>query len=291
MKKVKLYADRDMTVEEILDQNHISRHLRRHLKASGHIMKDNKILYMKKMVKAGDIITLYIDEEESDIVPIDLNLNIVYEDNELMVIDKPYGIPVMATLNMHETTLLNGIAYHFKEEGIEAKIHVVNRLDKDTTGLMMIGKDRFSTMVLADALKATLKRRYFAIVQGKMTEKKGTINLPIAKENEMSIRRVVRNDGKPSITNYEVVKEFGDYSLLDIELLTGRTHQIRVVFSFLGHPLVGDQMYSMGDGEKNLMLHSHFLEFVHPKTHEKKTMETGLPERFQKFIKDNGGTL
>ena len=284
MHKIKLRCERDITLEELLDENNISRKLRRSLKAKGQIKKDDKVLYMSYKLKEGDIVTLYVDEDNSDIMPVEMPLNIAYEDDDILVIDKAYGLSVMSTLNMNETCLINGIQHYLINKGISSKVHVINRLDRLTTGLMLVTKNRYSASILSDSLKKTLKRRYYAIVEGIFDKKEGTITLPIAKESTMSVRRVVRNDGKEAITNYKVVKEFGDYSLLDIELLTGRTHQIRVTFAYIGHPLVGDKMYNNEFSEDELMLHSHYLEFVRPKNNELIQLETNLPQRFIDFI-------
>ncbi len=282
MKKIKIRADRDISLENLLIENNISRKLRS--KAQGRIKKDSKVLYMSYMLKEGDIVTLYLEETKSDIEPIEMPLNIIYEDDELLVLDKPNNISCMSTLNMNEITLLNGLEYYFEKNNINDKVHMVNRLDRLTSGLMIVGKDRFSTSLLSLSLKKTLKRKYYAIVYGKFDKKEDEITLKIAKENEMSVRRVVRNDGKDAITRYKVIKEFSNYSLLEIELLTGRTHQIRVTFSFLGHPLVGDKSYSIYEDNEELMLHSYYLEFAHPKDNKIYNFDTGLPKRFKEFI-------
>ena len=287
MHKIKLRCDRDITLEQLLDENNISRKLRRSLKAKGQIKKDDKVLYMSYKLKEGDIVTLYVDENNSDIMPVEMPLNIAYEDDDILVIDKAYGLSVMSTLNMNEICLINGIQHYLINKGISSKVHVINRLDRLTTGLMLVTLNRYSASILSDSLKKTLKRRYYAIVEGIFDKKEGTITLPIAKESTMSVRRVVRNDGKEAITNYKVVKEFGNYSLLDIELLTGRTHQIRVTFAYIGHPLVGDKMYNNEFSEDELMLHSHYLEFVRPKNNELIQLETNLPQRFIDFIGKN----
>jgi 23S rRNA pseudouridine1911/1915/1917 synthase len=284
MHKIKLRAEREMTLQELLDENKVSRKLRRSLKAKGQIKKDDKVLHMSSIIKEGDIVTLYVDEELSDIKPVEMPLKIAYEDDDVLVIDKDYGVSVMSTMNMNEICLINGIQHYLENMGIMSKVHVVNRLDRKTTGLMVVSKNRFSASLLSDSLKKTLKRKYYAIIYGHLEKKEDTITLSIAKESTMTVRRVVRNDGKEAITKYKVIKEYDNYSLLDIELLTGRTHQIRVTFSFLGHPLVGDEMYIGNPDKEELMLHSHYLEFIHPKTNEEIKLETGIPDRFTHFI-------
>ncbi|MCR5741332.1 MAG: RluA family pseudouridine synthase [Gammaproteobacteria bacterium] len=289
MHKIKLYCEKDITLKDLLDENNISRKLRRSLKAKGQIKKDNKVLYLSSLLKKGDIVTLYVDEDNSDIKPVEMPLNIKYESDDIMVIDKDYGISVMSTMNMNEICLINGVQDYLLKKGISSKVHLINRLDRLTTGLMLLTKNRFSASLMSDSLKKTLKRKYYAIVDGILDEKEGEIILPIVKESSMTVRRVVRNDGKESITRYKVIKEFDNASLLDIELLTGRTHQIRVTFSYIHHPLIGDKMYNYNPRYDELLLHSHYIEFIEPKTNELIKIETGIPERFNKFIKENDG--
>lgn len=285
MKRVKFRANRDTTVEELLKENGISRKIIKSLKAKGNIRKDEKIIYLSKMIDEGDFITLIFDDQESSMTPVNIPIKIAYKDDDMMVIDKDYGLSVMSTINLHEDTLLNALQYYLNENNINSKIHIVNRLDRNTTGLMVVAFNRLSASFLNSSLKDTLKRRYYAIVKGILTEKEGIIKNKIAKESEMTVRRCIRNDGKDAITKYKVVKEFGNYSLLDIELLTGRTHQIRVTFSTLGHPLVGDDFYDPDYKEpEELMLHSHYIEFIRPSDKKYIELDTGISDRLQHFI-------
>jgi len=274
-----------MTVEEVLKENGISRKIIKSLKAKGHILKDEKIIYLSKELKMNDFITLIFESQESTMDAVDMNIKVEYIDDDVLVIDKAYGVSSMSTMNLREDTLVNGIQYYLKENNIDAKVHMVNRLDRNTTGLMVVALNRLSASNLNASLKDTLKRKYYAIVKGILDEKEGRIINRIAKESNMTVRRCVRNDGKDAITNYKVVKEFNGYSLLDIELETGRTHQIRVTFAELNHPLVGDDFYDPDyiEGEE-LMLHSHYLEFIHPSTKKKIVLETGICDRQNKFI-------
>ena len=288
MKRVKFRANRDMTVEELLKENGISRKIIKSLKAKGNIRKDEKIIYLSKMIDEGDFITLIFDDQESSMTPVDIPIKIAYKDDDMMVIDKDYGLSVMSTINLHEDTLLNALQYYLIKNNINSKIHIVNRLDRNTTGLMVVAFNRLAASFLNSSLKDTLKRRYYAIVKGILDEKEGIIKNKIVKESEMTVRRCVRNDGKDAITKYKVVKEFKNYSLLDIELLTGRTHQIRVTFSTLGYPLVGDDFYDPDykDGEE-LMLHSHYIEFIRPSDKKYIELDTGISDRLQHFIDIN----
>ena len=288
MKRVKFRANRDMTVEELLKENGISRKIIKSLKAKGNIRKDEKIIYLSKMIDEGDFITLIFDDQESSMTPVDIPIKIAYKDDDMMVIDKDYGLSVMSTINLHEDTLLNALQYYLITNNINSNIHIVNRLDRNTTGLMVVAFNRLAASFLNSSLKDTLKRRYYAIVKGILDEKEGIIKNKIVKESEMTVRRCVRNDGKDAITKYKVVKEFKNYSLLDIELLTGRTHQIRFTFSTLGYPLVGDDFYDPDykDGEE-LMLHSHYIEFIRPSDKKYIELDTGISDRLQHFIDIN----
>ena len=284
MKRVKFYAEADITVEELLKKNGISNKIIKSAKAKGNINKDNKPLHMKDIVKKGDIINLILDDDESDLAPIEMPLDIKYIDQDLMIINKDYGISVMSTINLHEECLINGINYYLIKNNIPSKVRVINRLDRNTTGLMTVALNRFSACSLNNGLKTTLKRKYYAIIKGYLDEKSGQIENKIAKESMMTTRRCVRNDGKDAVTIYKVIKEANGYSLLDIELLTGRTHQIRVTFADMLHPLLGDDLYDPDYNGEELMLHSYYLELIHPSTNEKLVLTTDIPDRFLKYI-------
>lgn len=281
-----------MTVLELMIENGISRKIIKSLKAKGNIKKDEKIIYLNKMIEEGDFITLILDDEESNMTPVNIPIKFAYKDDDMMVIDKDYGLSVMSTLNLHEDTLLNALQYYLVENKINSKIHIVNRLDRNTTGLMVVAFNRYSASNLNSQLKNTLKRKYYAIVKGILNQKEGIIENKIAKESEMTVRRCVRNDGKNAITKYKVIKEFGSYSLLDIELLTGRTHQIRVTFSSIGHPLVGDDFYDplYQEGDK-LLLHSHYIEFIRPSDKKEMKIDIGLSNRMKEFIENNSESI
>lgn len=288
MTKVKLRASKNMLVRELLEENNISRKLIRSLKAKGNIKKDNKVILVNKEIKKGDIITIFLDDEKSDITPVNIPLNIKYIDDDVMVIDKNYGISVMSTMNLKEDTLLNGIEYYLRSNNINSKIHIINRLDRNTTGLMLIALNRYSASLISQSLKDNIKRKYYALIEGKLDIKEDIIYNKIAKVSMMMVRRCVRNDGKEAITKYKVIKEYNNYSLLEIELLTGRTHQIRVTFEELNHPLVGDELYNINYNNEELMLHSYYLEYNDIHTGKANILTTDIPERFINFLKEKG---
>ena len=219
----------------------ISTNLRLKLIKNRYIMKNGEVCDSRDSVKVGDIITIYLDyeEESENIVPTEMQLDVVYEDEWLLVVNKPAGIPVHPSMLHYENSLSNGIKYYFNSIGLKKKIRPVNRLDKNTSGLVLFAKCEYIQEKLIEQMQnGEFKKEYIALVEGKLEEKSGTINLPIARKEGSIIERCIDENGKPSITHYEVLKEFDDYSLVKCRLETGRTHQIRVHMSAIGHPLL-----------------------------------------------------
>ncbi|MDO4187458.1 MAG: RluA family pseudouridine synthase [Lachnospiraceae bacterium] len=232
---------------------------------------------LNTLLKVGDALTInYVEDDESEnIVPVPLPFDIVYEDEDIMVVNKPSDMPVHPAINNFENTLANGIAYYFMEKNEHFVFRCINRLDRNTSGLLIVAKHRLSAAILSGYMKnRMIHREYLALVSGIFTEKTGTIDLPIARVDESIIERCVDFEhGLKAVTHYEVISEYigesspygEDCSLLKIHLDTGRTHQIRVHFSHIGHPLLGDSLYNKEPGIlKRQALHSHVLEFNHP---------------------------
>ena len=237
-------------------------------------------------VKSGQKVTISVsdrreDAEKSTVVPQDLPMDIVYMDRCCMVVDKPYYMPVHPSFNHPTDTLANAFCGYWQKKGEEKIFRAINRLDKNTSGLVIIALDPFS----AEKLKGGVDKTYTAIVQGKVEPKEGTIELPIARETESIITRCVREDGQYARTDYTVVKQNDEFSLLDIKLHTGRTHQIRVHFSHLGYPLAGDDLYggSLETIERHA-LHCRKLEFISPDTDEKVVINSNLPCDMQQIV-------
>ena len=236
---------------------------------------------LNTVLNCNDLLTInYIENDESEnIVPVNLPFEIIYEDEDIMVINKPSDMPVHPAINNFENTLANGIAYYFTSKGEHFVFRCINRLDRNTSGLLIVAKHRLSSAILSGYMKKRMiHREYIALVAGLFEDKTGTIDLPIARINDSIIERCVDFEkGQSAITHYEVIKEYKgnsspyleDCSLLKIHLETGRTHQIRVHFSYIGHPLLGDSLYNKKPGIlKRQALHSHILEFNHPITFE-----------------------
>jgi 23S rRNA pseudouridine1911/1915/1917 synthase len=238
------------------------------------------------LLKTNDLVAIMVPEESIDqsIVHQDISLNILYEDDYLLVINKPAKIPVMVTKSHPLNTLSNALCYYYQTHQINSKIHLVNRLDKDTSGLMVVAKNRYVKYLLSDDLKNKIKREYLCVVHGKLQDKSGTISHPIGKSNPEEIKRSVMADGDNAVTHYQVIAENEQYSRLIVQLETGRTHQIRVHLSYIGHPIVGDQLYGMrSNNSDNLFLCSHQIGFTHPITQENIHIKIDLPDFFERL--------
>lgn len=247
------------------------------------VFLNSKEVLLKSPIFAGDIVEIHWTEDTSSehIPPVKLPINIIYEDEDIMVVNKPANMPVHPSLNHYENTLGNALAYYFEEKGTPFVFRCVNRLDKNTTGLTLIAKNRIAGGILsaslADKKSSGLFREYLAICRGSVSPSDGSINAPISRVDGSTIERKVDfENGEEAITNYKVIKEKNGHSLVSLILETGRTHQIRVHMKHLGYPLIGDYLYNP-DMEKmtRQALHSYKLSFIHPIS--KKEMEFTAP--------------
>ncbi|EPY2273849.1 RluA family pseudouridine synthase [Clostridium sporogenes] len=256
----------------------------------GRIFVNGEKVIKKHKLAQDDLIEIYMQEDEhQNIEPEDMNIKIVYEDSDIIVINKRPGMVVHPTKSHPTGTLSNGILHHFKKNGEKSIVRLVSRLDRDTSGLIIVAKNQFSHMRLAsDMSKDSFRKIYIAVVHGSMKEKEGRINLPIYKEENESIKRIVDERGQESITTYEVLEELSKGSVVKLELETGRTHQIRVHMSHLGHHLYGDSLYGKGEEEKEYIerqaLHAYKLEFPHPRTGNILKLQCSLPEDIKNLI-------
>lgn len=258
--------------------------IQKRIKVNGKVEKLNYI------VKLGDEISFNITKEESqNIMPEPMDLDIVFEDMDLIVVNKSPNMVVHPTKSHPYGTLANGLMYHFKETNQNCIVRLVSRLDMDTSGLIMIGKNQHAHMVLSrDMQENKVVKEYLAIIHGNLENKSGTIDLPIGRRTEDSIKREVLEEGQRSITHYEVLESYPKGDLVRLRLETGRTHQIRVHLSHLGHPIFGDVLY--GEEEKELIdrqaLHAYRLEILHPKTREKLELQCDLPKDMKNLIEN-----
>lgn len=273
-------------------QTDLSRTLLNELIRDGKVLVNCQVKKAKYKAKTGDLIEFEVPEAEVlEIKAEDIPLEIVYQDADVVVINKPQGMVVHPATGHADGTLVNALMYHIDDlSGINGTIRpgIVHRIDKDTSGLLMIAKNDQAHESLAAQLKAkTNKRRYLAIVHGEMPNDRGIIEAPIGRNPKERKKQAVIADGKPAVTHFEVVERFAGYTLLALELETGRTHQIRVHLAYIGHPVAGDPLY----GPKNTLLpnkgqflHAETLGFEHPKTREWLEFKADLPEIFQKTL-------
>ena len=234
------------------------------------IFLNNNLCDSRDLANIGDLLTIDFDYEEdnSNIVPTKMNLDIVFEDDWLIVVNKPAGIAIHPSILHYSDSLCNGIRFYFDSIGLKKKIRPVNRLDLNTSGLVVFAKCEYIQECLISQMKDNLfKKEYLAFCEGIFENKSGTIDLPISRKDNSIIERCISKDGQPSVTHYEVLKEFNNYSLVKCVLETGRTHQIRVHMSAISHPLIGDSLYgSISDFIDRQALHCHKLKFIHPIT-------------------------
>lgn len=226
------------------------------------------------------------NEDNSNIIPTKMDLNIIYEDEWILAINKPAGIPIHPSRLHYTDSISNGVKYYFNTINLNKKIRPVNRLDLNTSGLVVFAKCEYIQEQFSKQMSANLfKKEYLCIVDGILQEKTGIINLPISRKHESIIERTINQNGKKSVTHYTVLNEFENYSFLDCTLETGRTHQIRVHMQAIGHPILGDTLY----GKKSKLinrqaLHSYKIEFIHPISKQTLTVVANLPNDMNKLL-------
>ena len=282
----------DVFVSTIAD---VTRSRAAKLVTDGLVFINGKVASKSDKPQAGDEVTVHLpDPQPYDVLPQNLNLDIVFEDDDLLVVNKPKGMVVHPAAGNFENTLVNGLMYHCKDKlsGINGVLRpgIVHRIDKNTSGLLIVAKNDHSHNFLSEQIKEhSFTREYEAVVYGNVKQDSGTINAPIGrhpvKRKQMAVTSTASRN---AVTHYEVIERFGNFTHLKLRLETGRTHQIRVHMAYLGHPVAGDDVY----GPKKVItslggqcLHARKIGFIHPVTNEYFEFTSELPEYFNKFLK------
>ena len=296
-----------ISIGSFLREQGFSHHIIVHLKkCENGIMLNDQRVYTNQILKKDDLLTINIIEEASseNIVPIPMPLDIVYEDKDIMVLNKPADMPIHPSQGNYDNTLANGVAHYFAKQDIPYTYRCINRLDRDTTGLLILAKHMLSAAILSQIMKdRQISRTYLALVEG-VPPAHGTINKPIGRKEGSTIERIIdETNGETAITHYKILStaticpnskvanqsneiiSLKEISLVELRLETGRTHQIRVHMKSIGHPLVGDTLYNPTTQLLGRQaLHSHQLSFVHPITNEPLDFTSSLPDDMLKIF-------
>lgn len=268
----------------------ITRSQLKNLINDGHVTVNGQVVKPKYKVQSGDKISLVKPEPQLlELVPENIPLDIVYEDDDVIVVNKPQGMVVHPAPGHPDHTLVNALLYHSPLSTINGTFRpgIVHRIDKDTSGLLMVAKNDLAHQSLAEQLRnKTNKREYLALVYGQIKEDAGTINAPLGRNPQDRKKQAVVKGGRHAVTHFKVMKRYDNFTLVKCILETGRTHQIRVHMKYIGHPLVGDPLYGPRKviGKDGQFLHAALLGFKHPRTGKELVFEAPLPENFQKML-------
>ena len=261
----------------------------------GNILVNGKKQKVSYKVCENDIVTVEVPEpKEIELKAQDIPIEIIYEDKDIIVVNKPKGMVVHPANGNPDGTLVNALMSICKDSlsgiGGEIRPGIVHRIDKDTSGLLIVAKNDMAHVAMSEQIKNhEVKKTYIALVRGVIKENEATIDMPIGRSNTDRKKMAVTKNGKNAVTHIKVIERFDKYTLLEVNIETGRTHQIRVHLSYIGYPIVGDYTYSNGKNEFNIVgqcLHAKSLEFKHPITHKQMKLEAQLPEYFKNVIKE-----
>lgn len=271
----------------------LSRTMIQKLIEDGEVLVNGQEKKISYKTKQGDVIEIHIPEaKEINLKAQNIPLDVVYEDNDIIVVNKPKGMVVHPANGNPDGTLVNAVMALCKGSlsgiGGEIRPGIVHRLDKDTSGLIIVAKNDTAHINLSKQIKdRQVKKIYIALVRGNVGENEATINMPIGRSTKDRKKMAVRKDGKEAVTHFKVLKRYGKYTLLELKIDTGRTHQIRVHMAEIGHPVVGDMIYSNGKNEfgvEGQMLHAKSLDFKHPITGKQIHLEAELPKYFEEIL-------
>ncbi len=274
------------SLDEFLFSNEISGRFFRRLYREKNIFINGEFQRKNKVLKGGDIVSIIIEDEIENTLPEPIPLDIVYEDMDLLVLNKQPYIVVHQTKSHQQNTISNGISYYFKNKGIKRKIRFINRLDMDTSGILLVAKSSFAHQQMALQFENNeVVKGYIVVVAGIVKKDQDVISLPIGRGEKKSIKKTVTQKGKEAITKYKVIERYKEASLLDVEILTGRSHQIRVHLSHIGHPIIGDTLYyKPSEYIGRQALHSHYLKAKLPRSKDNIELKAPIPNDIKNLI-------
>ena len=280
--------EENLTLKEVLlDKLNFSVRSLSKMKRYKTVKVNNKYIKPGDKIEKGDLIQVEIMEDMADFKPQDLNLEILYDDFDIIMVNKPPFMVVHPTKSHFENTMANGVTDYIIKKGEDVKIRFVNRLDMNTSGLVIVAKNPFAQHVLSSEMKDDdFEKKYITVVKGIIEEDEGTINQPIYRPTDDSVKRVVDERGQESITHYKVIERLNDATTVEVKLETGRTHQIRVHMAHIGHPIIGDELYGFVDENliKRQALHAYSLKFRQPRTKELLEFKADIPEDMKMLI-------
>ncbi len=294
MEKIKFIVAGGMRLDKLISENtELSRSAAARLIEQGSVLVDGSCADKKDCPRAGAEVEITLTEPQStDILPENILLEIIYEDGDLLVVNKPKGMVVHPAAGHYSGTLVNALMFHCggSLSGINGEIRpgIVHRIDKDTSGLLIVAKNDFAHIGLSEQIKAhSFTREYETVVCGAVMED-GTVDAPIGRhKTERKKMCVTRENSREAVTHYYVLRNYAGYTHLRLRLETGRTHQIRVHMAYIGHPVAGDAVYGSGKPKwlEGQCLHARKIGFVHPRTGEYMEFDSELPEYFKRFLK------
>lgn len=273
----------NQTIKQILKEHFfMSERFILKLKKNNCIYLNGFSTHINKLTKKGDTLEIIenLEEDNSNIIPsANIPLSIIYEDEYMLIVNKQPGIPVHPSMSFYENSLSNAVKFYFDKIGLNKKIRPVNRLDKDTSGLVIFAKNEYIQECFIKQMNHNnFKKKYIALLEGILEKKSGTIDAPISRKEGSIIERCVNKNGSRAISHYIVLKEFKNFSEVEFTLETGRTHQIRVHSAFIGHPILGDSLYGKQTNLINRQaLHSYYISFVHPISMKNMEFKIDLP--------------
>jgi len=277
------------TVKQIIYEHFsLSSRLVTKLKNSGGICVNGENVTVRYVLRENDVLTLRLDEENSsDIEPVDLVLDVIYEDKYILAVNKPSAMPTHPSYKHHTDTLANGVMYRYRHSPFTFR--AITRLDEDTTGVVLIARDANTAQKLSLLMKnGKIKKQYLAICDNTPKKTKGIIDAPIARDETSVIKRKISQDGKSAVTEYEVIQRFDDGKcLMRVFPKTGRTHQIRLHLSHIGCPINGDFLYGVQKANERAQLHCEALSFIHPETGEETEIKAQIPADMRVFIENS----